>query len=198
MPERDQGHSAVATLPTAPAKKLDRPTRNRDHPRSAPARPIGQRKQDNEGEWPLRSYLQLGALPGAVPCARLHAKLVLWEWGLDHLAETAELLVSEIVTNAVRVSAGPASGQGGGQRQSGLPTVWFWLAANGRDVLVQVWDGSPEKPVWHDVGPRAESGRGLMLVERLSDRWGSYTPDGWSGKVVWATISDVQEHRRAS
>jgi len=32
-------------------------------------------------EWPLRSYLELGALPSAVPCARLHAKQVLWEWG---------------------------------------------------------------------------------------------------------------------
>ena len=35
-------------------------------------------------------------------------------------------------------------------------------------------------------------------VERLSDRWGSYTPDGWSGKVVWAIISEVREGRRAS
>jgi hypothetical protein len=31
--------------------------------------------------WPLRSHLELGALPSAVPCARLHAKHVLWEWG---------------------------------------------------------------------------------------------------------------------
>jgi len=49
-----------------------------------------------------RSHLVLGALPSAVPCARLHAKLVLAEWGLKALAETAELLVSELVTNAVR------------------------------------------------------------------------------------------------
>jgi hypothetical protein len=198
MSERDQGHSAVATLLTAPTKQLDRPTQNRDHPWSAPARSIGQRKRDNEDGWPLRSYLQLGALPGAVPCTRLHTKLVLWEWGLDHLVETAELLVSEIVTNAVRVSASLASGPGGGQRPSGLPTVWFWLAADRRNVLIQVWDGSPEIPAWHDVDPEAESGRGLMLVERLSDRWGSYTPDGWSGKVVWAIISEVREGRRAS
>jgi hypothetical protein len=32
-------------------------------------------------DWPLRSYLELAALPGAVPCARLHARQVLWEWG---------------------------------------------------------------------------------------------------------------------
>jgi anti-sigma regulatory factor (Ser/Thr protein kinase) len=47
----------------------------------------------------------LGALPNAVPCARLHASLVLAEWGLKALAETAELIVSELVTNAVRASA---------------------------------------------------------------------------------------------
>jgi hypothetical protein len=54
-------------------------------------------------ESPLRSYLELGALPTAVPCARLHARHVLWEWGLNRLAQDTELLVSrELVTNAER------------------------------------------------------------------------------------------------
>jgi hypothetical protein len=203
MPDRDHGRRAVATLLTEPAQHLDRPSPTRDRQRSALARPIDQQKRTEEDGaeddgWPLRSYLQLGALPGAVPCARLHTKLVLWEWGIDHLVETAELLVSEIVTNAVRVSAGPAGGQGGGQRPSGLPTVWFWLAADRRNVLIQVWDGSPEMPEWHEVDPEAESGRGLLLVQRLSERWGSYTPDGWSGKVVWAIIRGEHERQRAS
>jgi anti-sigma regulatory factor (Ser/Thr protein kinase) len=52
------------------------------------------------------SYLQLGALPTAVPCARLHAKHLVWEWGLDDLAESSELLVSELVTNAVQAMEG--------------------------------------------------------------------------------------------
>jgi hypothetical protein len=51
--------------------------------------------------WPLESFLELGAFPGAVPCARLHTRQVLWEWGLAALGETSELLVSELVTNAV-------------------------------------------------------------------------------------------------
>lgn len=50
--------------------------------------------------WPLRSYLELGALPTAVPCARLHARQLVWEWGLNGLAANTELLVSELVTNA--------------------------------------------------------------------------------------------------
>ena len=51
------------------------------------------------GEWQLRDCLDLGALPGAVPCARLHTRPVLAEWDLAHVTEQAELLVSELVTD---------------------------------------------------------------------------------------------------
>ena len=51
-----------------------------------------------------RGFLELGALAGAVPCARLHARLVLAEWGLAALSETLELVTSELVTNGVRAS----------------------------------------------------------------------------------------------
>jgi hypothetical protein len=195
MPERDHGPRAVATLLTAPTKQLGRPARDRHLLRSAPGGSAGPRKRDTADGWPLRSHLQLGALPGAVPCARLHAKLVLWEWGLDRLVETTELLVSEIVTNAVRVSVGPEAGHDGEPRVSGLPSVWLWLAADRRNALIQVWDGNNDTPTWQDVGTEAESGRGLLLVERLSSQWGVYTPEGWTGKVVWAVVS---EERQAS
>jgi hypothetical protein len=46
-------------------------------------------------QWPLRDFLELGALPSAVPCARLHAELVVHEWGLTALADNAELVVSD-------------------------------------------------------------------------------------------------------
>ena len=126
-------------------------------------------------------------LPSARRPAR-HAKLVLWEWGLDRLVETAELLVSEIITNAVRASAAAASGQDGEQWPGGLPAVWFWLAADQRSALIQVWDRSEDAPQRHEADPDAETGRGLLLVDRLSTRWGTYTPEGWSGKVVWAIV----------
>ena len=38
------------------------------------------------------------------------------------------------------------------------------------------------------MGLEAKSGRGLLVVERLSAQWGTYTPEGWSGKVVWAIV----------
>ncbi len=54
--------------------------------------------------FPQRSSLLLGALPSAVPCARLHTRQVLWEWGLSEIAGIAELLLSELVTNAVQAA----------------------------------------------------------------------------------------------
>ena len=132
-------------------------------------------------EWPLRSFLELGAYEGAVPCARLHAKAVLWEWGLAGLGECAELVVSEIVTNAVQAS-----------RPLIQPSVVrLWLLSERRRVLILVWDGSPRPPMPLDqaAGEIDEGGRGLMLVGALSDRWSWYPVPGTGGKVVWALCS---------
>src|SRR5215831_9598473 len=48
------------------------------------------------GRWSLRSQLVLGTLSSAVPCARLHTRHVLWDWGQKSLADDAELIVSEL------------------------------------------------------------------------------------------------------
>src|SRR5579859_5585947 len=56
------------------------------------------------GRWPLRAGLDLGPLPGAVPCARAHTQMVLWEWGHADLRYDAGLVVTELVTNAVAAS----------------------------------------------------------------------------------------------
>ncbi len=61
-------------------------------------------------QWPLHSYLELGALPTAVPCARLHARHLLREWGLNGLAADAELLVSELFFPGFRSVSAPCSG----------------------------------------------------------------------------------------
>jgi anti-sigma regulatory factor (Ser/Thr protein kinase) len=127
-----------------------------------------------------QSHLVLGALPSAIPCARLHARLVLAEWDLKPLAETAELIVSELVTNAVRASGGLA------ERRHGLPTVRLWLSGDQERVLIEVWDADERMPVCERPDPDAEHGRGLFLVEALSDDWGTYRPAGYPGKIVWA------------
>jgi hypothetical protein len=54
--------------------------------------------------WPLQDFLELGTLVSAIPCARLHVRQVLWEWGIGNIGDSAELLVAELITNAVRAS----------------------------------------------------------------------------------------------
>ena len=146
-----------------------------------PALPRDQETHVARG-WPLRSFLELGAYPGAVPSARLHARAVLWEWGLSVLGEPAELIVSELVTNAVQAS------QSFGQ----FTPVGFWLLSDREKVLVLVWDASPRSPSPADPGEEiAEGGRGLMLVEAMSQRWSWYLVHDPGGKIVWALCADV-------
>jgi Histidine kinase-like ATPase domain len=139
-------------------------------------------------DWPLRSYLPLGALPTAIACARLHVKQVLWEWGLEEFIDTAELVVSELTTNALKVSVGLTGSRLGGQWRPGVPPVRLWLCSDKEKVLIQVWDGDERMPEPQSFDLDAESGRGLLLVESLSQEWGAYRPEGDSGKCVWAVL----------
>jgi hypothetical protein len=54
--------------------------------------------------WPVHSHLSFAALPLAVSCARLHVRWVCLEWGFGSISDTAELLASELMTNAVQAS----------------------------------------------------------------------------------------------
>jgi hypothetical protein len=150
----------------------------------------GSGQEDEPGaSWPHQSFLELGALPTAAPCARLHATLVLWEWHLGALVRTAALVVSELVSNAVQASAGLTGSRFAGQWAPGIPPVRLWLSADEHRLVIQVWDGSDRPPVPQAVAPEADSGRGLLLVGSLSAEWGCYTPEKSSGKVVWAVIT---------
>jgi len=128
------------------------------------------------GQWPLRSFLELGALSGAVPCARLHARQLMWEWGLTGLCDDVAILVSELVTNSVAASQSVARG---------LP-VRLWLLSDRALVLIVVWDSCPQPPVRIDASGGEENGRGLLLVETISDQWGSCPTPATGGKAVWA------------
>lgn len=128
--------------------------------------------------WPLHAVLDLGALPTAPGCGRAWARQILWEWGLSALQESTELLVSELVTNAVQA----------GRAATRAAPVRLWLLSDTVRVVILVWDASPDPPVRMSSGDDAESGRGLLLVEVISDQWGSYPVRGEGGKVVWALV----------
>jgi stage II sporulation SpoE-like protein/histidine kinase-like protein len=100
-----------------------------------------------------------------------HARSVIAEpmkrWGLDELIPTTELLVSELVTNAVRYSRGEVT----------LRLV------NEKALVCEVLDSSAALPRLRQAGGEDENGRGLQVVRQLSKRWGARrTP---TGKVVW-------------
>jgi anti-sigma regulatory factor (Ser/Thr protein kinase) len=128
------------------------------------------------GEWPFQDGLELGPLPDAVPRARLHVRQVLWDWGLARLTASAELLVTELVTNAVAELT--AADQ--------VSPVRLWLLADPTRVLILVWDASLRPPVPVNATQDAENGRGLLLVAALSQGWDWYFPPHAGGKVVWA------------
>jgi len=123
------------------------------------------------------SRLELGPLPSAVPCARLHTRVILQKWNLGQVTDVAELIISELATNALNASSSLTESQ---------PIVVDILASH-ECLIVQVWDASVAAPDLRPHAPDAETGRGLQIVSLLSDRWGFYRPrDG--GKIVWAVI----------
>ncbi|WP_406441670.1 SpoIIE family protein phosphatase [Streptomyces sp. NBC_01613] len=106
--------------------------------------------------------------PAVVSRARTAVTGQLAAWGLDDLAFTTELVVSELVTNAIRHATGP---------------VQLRLLRD-RALICEVSDGSSTSPRLRRARTEDEGGRGLFLVAQLTERWGTrYTPDG---KVIWA------------
>jgi anti-sigma regulatory factor (Ser/Thr protein kinase) len=101
------------------------------------------------------------------------------ERGLAGLAETAELLTSEIATNAVRACTRLTS--------VSPPVIRLWVTCDQGSVTIHVWDASPGVPARQDASPDADSGRGLLLVETLAAGWGTYREQ--LGKTVWARVS---------
>jgi hypothetical protein len=128
-----------------------------------------------DSEWPLQDFIEFGPLPGAVPCARLHSRQLMWEW-VTRFSESVELLVSELVTNAMQET----------HAMERITPVRLWLLADKTRVLILVWDTSTREPAHMNISGDAESGRGLLLVETMSDRWGWYFPEDIGGKIAWA------------
>jgi anti-sigma regulatory factor (Ser/Thr protein kinase) len=129
-------------------------------------------------DWPLHATLDLGALLTAPGCGRAWTTALLREWQLTHLADTAQLVVSELLTNAVRAS-----------RRLDRPAIRLSLASDGSRLLILLRDYAPGTPDPRHTEGYDESGRGLMLVQSISDRFGWYRPaDGIPGKVVWAAL----------
>jgi serine phosphatase RsbU (regulator of sigma subunit)/anti-sigma regulatory factor (Ser/Thr protein kinase) len=103
--------------------------------------------------------------------ARRLARRALSRWGLEELTDSVELLVSEVVTNAVRYASRPIT-----------------LRLLRTDVLrCEVGDDVPQLPRLRQARATDEGGRGLYLVNRLARRWGATRLS--TGKVVWFELN---------
>jgi anti-sigma regulatory factor (Ser/Thr protein kinase) len=108
------------------------------------------------------------ATPASAGEARRFVESALADAGLEDLAYTATMLVSELVANAILHTGTP------------LEVV---VAEGGDHVRIEVHDGSRQLPVRKNYSNMSGTGRGLMMVERLSTAWGAEAVP--AGKVVW-------------
>ncbi|MBU6534209.1 ATP-binding protein [Streptomyces sp. A108] len=116
------------------------------------------------------------AAPDVVRTARSLVRRTLSEWRLDGVGDIAALLVSELVTNALRHADGPI----------GVRLVRGPGGAAGV-LLVEVSDPLPDPPRERVARPDDEDGRGLQLVAAAARRWG--TRSGGTGKTVWFELA---------
>ncbi|MFE0512608.1 SpoIIE family protein phosphatase [Streptomyces sp. NPDC058964] len=128
---------------------------------------------DHVAEWHLSSD------PREVARARRLVRTHLLEWGLDDAVHTAELLVSEVVSNAVRHAGGA---------RIGLRLV------RTDALLFEVTDDEPELPALLSAGVYDESGRGLRVVSRLAREWGASAAG--HRKTVWFEQALTPPRRR--
>lgn len=111
---------------------------------------------------------QVPSDPAAVGEVRASVTRQLAQWGLDDMAFATELILSELVTNAIRYGSGPIQVR----------------VLRDRSLICEVFDSSSTSPHLRYAASTDEGGRGLFLVAQLAERWGTrYTP---AGKVIWA------------
>jgi len=142
-------------------------------------------REPGPGGWtcfPRVAVRSLAAQPRPVRAARDFAAVTLRRWGAAERAEDVAIVVSELVTNALRHGQ-PDSGPG---RPAGR--IRFGLLQPGPCVVCAVADPSRTAPVLKQADVLAETGRGLHVVDALADAWGCTTPAA-TGKAVWAMFA---------
>lgn len=141
--------------------------------------------------WPRSSVLPpLGAFATAPAAVRSHVRVILSAWGMGEFEEIASLVASEFATNALRASRGfdgrPIYGDG---RRL---VICFRMFTDGTRLRLEAWDQAPGEPALRQPGIDAESGRGLLTVDRITlGAWGWHPAARRPGKCVWAELSQA-------
>jgi Histidine kinase-like ATPase domain len=123
--------------------------------------------------------------PQSARAARRLTRNTLRDWGLAFLAEDAETIVGEFVANAVTHATTLSEPQL--PRKQAAEVLGLRLFRRTGEVICAVLDPSDSAPVLRAPGSVEESGRGLQMVDALSDVWG-WSPVAGRGKAVWAIL----------
>jgi anti-sigma regulatory factor (Ser/Thr protein kinase) len=152
-----------------PSPARPEPATGMPQPAAPVAAPDGELSMDGVSRWMLSA---VPAVPDRVPYVRRHAVAVLELWGLRDLLWVVELMLTELVANAVRHAGTP------------FTVVMSW---NGRGLRCEVSDADPRPPRPQLVpDPEGTGGRGLLLVDRLAGSWG--TDLRRQGKTIWFEV----------
>jgi anti-sigma regulatory factor (Ser/Thr protein kinase) len=120
--------------------------------------------------------------PYAARTAREFTSTALRTWGLEHLIDDTGVVVSELVTNAVRhCTRSPV-------HPRTAPDIRVILCQTELSVLCAVTDPSDQGPCLREPDYEAEGGRGLQVVQGVSEMWG-WAPLETRGKAVWAAFA---------
>jgi anti-sigma regulatory factor (Ser/Thr protein kinase) len=142
------------------------------------------RRQDPKSRrWLHENAQAFGPYDSTVPTARTHTRVVLAEWGMAHMATVVELVLSELVTNALQATW-----------RFGLDApVTVRMLADRSWLVLEVWDGVQAAPELRESDVSIDldddesdgHGNGLVIVATMCHRWGfARRPEG--GKVVYA------------
>lgn len=154
-------------------------------PPSMPVSPCGGAPAGRAvGEDVAARRIALPAQASSAPAARRHLMRALRAWRLEALADSAQLVTSELVTNAVKASRDGLDPHPGDAPRT--IAVTFARAADG--VRVEVWDENTTPPAMRGQDLMDEGGRGLFLVDVLARDWG-YRAAERGGKIVWCEIA---------
>jgi serine/threonine-protein kinase RsbW len=122
------------------------------------------------------NVFRLPALTSSVGSARRLVRNTLGDWGLTALCDDVGLIISELFTNVVV------------HTESAQVTCALWTAGGLLNVEVSDEGRARTVPSVREAGVDAENGRGLMLVEHLTDEWGVRPSEPGRGRTVWARL----------
>jgi len=138
-------------------------------------------------ETPAVTTRALSARPEEARTARRFVRELLTCWGLEALADDAEMIVDELVVNAVL--HGTRTGLTRGNPGTGLTVLRLCMLRRVGEVMMAVVDPGNEAPMPRQPDWGVENGRGLQIVGALSHVWG-WSPIAGHGKAVWAVLRD--------